>query len=145
MGVRRQLLGDFITGIRQTSMSSAELVTALHIKMPPSHSTSAFEKLGTRKYLVISIAMTAVIIGLDYTGNIDYARVAVGACSPVAQRLRLLEADMLGHKIADVIVTQSHLEPLSPISDIRASDEFRSEVVEEQIYRALYKAIAHDG
>jgi CO/xanthine dehydrogenase FAD-binding subunit len=95
--------------------------------------------------MVISIAMTAVIIGLDETGYIDYARIAVGSCSPVAQRLLSLEADIIGLKISDVCVHLSHLEPLSPISDVRASNEFRSEVVKEQIYRALHKAIAHDG
>ena len=145
LGVRRQALCDFLTGVRQTTMTSAELVIALHIKMPPTHTTSAFEKLGARKYMVISIAMTAVIIGLDETGHIDYARIAVGACSPVAQRLLSLEADIIGQKISDISVHLSHLAPLSPISDVRASNEFRSEVVKEQIYRALYKAIAHDG
>ncbi|MDG1936573.1 MAG: xanthine dehydrogenase family protein subunit M [Paracoccaceae bacterium] len=145
LGVRRQALCDFLTGVRQTTMTSAELVIALHIKMPPTHTTSAFEKLGARKYMVISIAMTAVIIGLDETGHINYARIAVGACSPVAQRLLSLEADIIGQKISDISVHLSHLAPLSPISDVRASNEFRSEVVKEQIYRALYKAIAHDG
>ena len=145
LGVRRQALCDFLTGVRKTTMTSAELVIALHIKMPPTHTTSAFEKLGARKYMVISIAMTAVIIGLDETGYIDYARIAVGSCSPVAQRLLSLEADIIGLKISDVCVHLSHLEPLSPISDVRASNEFRSEVVKEQIYRALHKAIAHDG
>jgi CO/xanthine dehydrogenase FAD-binding subunit len=145
LGVRRQALCDFLTGVRKTTMTSAELVIALHIKMPPTHTTSAFEKLGARKYMVISIAMTAVIIGLDETGHIDYARIAVGACSPVAQRLLSLEADIIGQKISDISVHLSHLAPLSPISDVRASNEFRSEVVKEQIYRALYKAIAHDG
>ena len=89
--------------------------------------------------------MTAVVIGLDKKGFIDYARIAVGACSPVAQRLLSLEADIIGHKISDVSIDKRHLEPLSPISDVRASNEFRGEVVKEQIYRALDKAIAYDG
>tara|TARA_B100001175_G_scaffold302948_1_gene297486 strand:+ start:1046 stop:1888 length:843 start_codon:yes stop_codon:yes gene_type:complete len=140
VGVRRQALCDFITGVRQTSMTSTEMVTAIHIKMPPDHTTSAFEKLGARKYMVISIAMTAVIIGLDEAGYINYARIAVGACSPIAQRLKSLEADVIGNKISDICIYKSHLEPLDPIADVRASEEFRAEVVEEQIYRALYKA-----
>ncbi len=140
VGVRRQALCDFITGVRQTSMTSTEMVTAIHIKMPPDHTTSAFEKLGTRKYMIISIAMTAVIIGLDEAGYINYARIAVGACSPIAQRLKSLEADVIGNKISDICIYKSHLEPLDPIADVRASEEFRAEVVEEQIYRALYKA-----
>ena len=145
VGVRRQALCDFITGVRKTTKTSSEMVTAVYIKMPPDHSTSAFEKLGARKYMIISIAMTAVIIGLDRSGYVDYARIAVGACSPVAQRLKSLEADIIGQKISDICIFDSYLEPLVPITDIRASEEFRSEVVVEQIYRALHKAIGNYG
>ena len=145
LGLRHEALCKFITGVRKTTMAPSELVTALHLKIPPAHTKSAFKKLGARKYMVISIAMTAVVIGLDEKGFIDYARIAVGACSPVAQRLLLLEEDIIGHKISDVSIDRLHLEPLSPISDVRASNEFRGEVVKEQIYRALDKAIAHDG
>lgn len=145
LGLRHEALCAFVTGVSKTTMAPNELVTALHLKIPPAHTKSAFKKLGARKYMVISIAMTAVVIGLDEKGFIDYARIAVGACSPVAQRLLLLEEDIIGHKISDVSIDRLHLEPLSPISDVRASNEFRSEVVEEQIYRALDKAIAYDG
>ena len=53
----------------------------------PSRST--FEKLGSRAYLVISIAMVAAVLEVDADGRIARARVAVGACSEVAQRLRV--------------------------------------------------------
>ena len=145
IGLRRQALSNFITGVRKTTKKSSEMVTAVYIKMPPCHTTSAFEKLGARKYMIISIAMTAVIIGLDDSGYVDFARISVGACSPVAQRLKSLEADIIGQKIPDICINNSHLEPLVPITDIRASDEFRSEVVAEQIYRALDKASGNYG
>ena len=59
-------------------------------------SRSAFLKLGARRYLVISIAMVAAIVEADEAGRVERARVAVGACSEVAQRLPALEAALLG-------------------------------------------------
>lgn len=144
-GIRRVPLARFITGPRQTGLRAAELVTALHFSVPPSHARGAFEKLGSRKYLVISIAMTAVIIGCDASGRIDFARVAVGACSPVACRLTALEEDLLGQIPGAIVVEPHHLAELAPISDVRADAVFRFEAVGEQIRRAVCKAAGTDG
>ena len=84
-GARMVPLQDFILGVRNTALAVDEMVTAIHIPTPPEGAGSAFEKLGSRKYLVISITMTAAVIKCDAQGAITHARVAVGACSPVAQ------------------------------------------------------------
>jgi CO/xanthine dehydrogenase FAD-binding subunit len=77
-------------------------------------------------------------------GGISEARVAVGACSPVACRLPALEAGLLGRPAGAALpeVTAAHLAPLSPISDIRGSGAYRAEVVAELIHRALAAALA---
>lgn len=141
-GTRRMRLDAFLLGPRQTALRPGELLAAVYIPRPPEHSTSAFEKLGARKYLVISIAMTAVIIGLDREGLIDIARVAVGSCAPVAKRLPALEAEMIGKRPGDVVVTQDQLTELSPITDVRADEAYRLEAVPHQITRAI-RAAAH--
>jgi xanthine dehydrogenase iron-sulfur cluster and FAD-binding subunit A len=81
-----------------------------------------FEKLGARRYLVISIAMVAGVVAVA-GDRIVAARVAVGACSAVAQRLPALEAALLGTRLADAarVPSAAHLAALSPIDDIRAS------------------------
>ncbi|RMC35272.1 FAD binding domain-containing protein [Paracoccus alkanivorans] len=144
-GTRQMPLASFIKGPRQTALRAAELVTALHLPLPPSHARGAFEKLGSRKYLVISITMTAVVIGCDASGRIDFARVAVGACSPVALRLTALEDDLLGQIPDAIVVEPHHLAELAPISDVRADAAFRMEAVGEQIRRAVCKAADANG
>ncbi len=57
---------------------------------------SDFQKLGSRSYLVISIVMVASMIETASDGTVCDARIAVGACSPVAQRLTHLESDLRG-------------------------------------------------
>ena len=139
-GARILPLQDFILGVRKTALGSDEIVTAIHIPTPPDGAGSAFEKLGSRKYLVISIAMTAALIKCDLRGLISEARVAIGACSPVALRLTQLEADLIGAKPSEVEILPSHLSQLSPIDDVRGSGGYRLDIVQEQCRRAIQKA-----
>jgi CO/xanthine dehydrogenase FAD-binding subunit len=139
-GARILPLQDFILGVRKTALALDEIVTAIHIPTPPDGAGSAFEKLGSRKYLVISITMTAALIKCDAHGLISEARVAVGACSPVALRLTQLEADLIGAKLSEVEILPSHLSLLSPIDDVRGSGGYRLDVVQEQCRRAVQKA-----
>lgn len=139
-GKRIVNLVDFILGVRKTALSSDEMVAALLIPDQPEGTRSAFEKLGSRRYLVISICMTAAHILMDSTGRIARAWVAVGSCSAVAQRLHALEADLIGQSPQDVQITTTHLSPLSPIDDIRGSGVFRLEAVQEQCRRAILRA-----
>ena len=139
-GTRILPLHDFILGVRKTALALDEIVTAIHIPTPPDGAGSAFEKLGSRKYLVISIAMTAALIKCDVRGFISEARVAIGACSPVALRLTQLEADLIGAKPSEVEILPSHLSQLSPIDDVRGSGGYRLDIVQEQCRRAIQKA-----
>jgi CO/xanthine dehydrogenase FAD-binding subunit len=136
-------LQDFILGVRKTALALDEIVTAIHIPTPPDGAGSAFEKLGSRKFLVISIAMTAALIKCDAHGLISQARVAVGACSPVALRLTQLEADLIGVNPSEVEISPAHLSQLSPIDDVRGSGGYRLDIVQEQCRRAIQKAAAN--
>ncbi len=144
-GTRAIALSEFITGVRRTDLQNDELVTAILLPVPPTHVRGAFEKLGSRRYLVISITMTAAVIGLDTEGRIDHACIAVGACSPVAQRLTTLECDLLGKTLDQVEVTEAHLASLSPIDDVRGSGEYRLDAVAEQCLRAIKRAGGENG
>jgi xanthine dehydrogenase small subunit len=124
-GVRRVPMANFITGYRQTACRPDEIVTALIVPKLRA-ARSDFLKLGARAYLVISITMVAGVIRLD-GGLIAEARIAVGACSAVPQRLPALEAALIGQSVHDGadIVDDAHLAHLSPIDDIRASAAYR--------------------
>ncbi|AGI67923.1 molybdenum hydroxylase family protein [Octadecabacter antarcticus 307] len=140
-GTRTIALSNFIQGVRQTNRANDELLTAIIIPDAPNNTCSAFEKLGSRKYLVISITMSSAVVACNADGKITYARVAVGACSPVAQRLYGLEEDMIGKTVEQVVVARQHLAALSPIDDIRGSGSYRLDVVAEQCTRAIQRAL----
>lgn len=143
-GPRLVALGDFITGVRKVDLAPDEIVTAIEIPPLPAGARAAFQKLGARRYLVISMTMTAAVIDCGDDGRIKTARIAVGACSPVALRLGALEQDLIGQHPAEVRVQPHHLAPLSPIDDVRGTADFRLDAVAEQCARTIEKAASHD-
>lgn len=138
-GIRRMALQDFLMGARKTALLANEILTAIHIPPLPAVQ-GAFLKLGARRYLVISIAMVAVLVGVNARGMVITARVAVGSCAPVAQRLIGLEHALQGQMLRDTLVTPDHLAVLSPIGDVRGSADYRLDAVATLVQRALQVA-----
>jgi CO/xanthine dehydrogenase FAD-binding subunit len=138
-GGRRLPLGAFLRGNRRTALAPGELVTAIHVPRPAETERSAFLKLGARAYLVISIASVAANVATDGRGRIVRARIAVGACSAVPQRLPALEARLVGAPPGEAarLVADEHLASLSPIDDVRASAAFRRDAAITLVRRAL--------
>ena len=143
-GVRVLPLGEFITAPRKTQRRSDELLTAILVPESAHEARSHFLKLGARKYLVISIAMAAVVIEHE-KGVVRSARVAVGSCSPVALRLPLLERALQGQpfdeRLAD-LPTVGHLSALTPLDDVRASAAYRVDAALTVVKRTLAGACA---
>jgi N-methylhydantoinase B len=133
---------QFIDGYRHTTLAPDEIVTA--ILVPDAPGRGAFVKLGARRYLVISIVMAAAVLDVGGDGLIRDARIAVGACSPVAQRLPMLELDMARQPIAAAAarVRADHVSHLSPIDDVRASGAYRRHAAVE-VVRQLLSGSAH--
>ena len=136
-GTRVLALADFLRGPRQTTRRADELVLGLRIPVANATARSVFEKLGARRYLVISIVMVAVVAELADDGTVAWARVAVGACSPVARRLPALEAALIGRRPDPALVQAEHLAPLAPIDDVRGSAAYRRTAVVVLLRRAV--------
>ncbi|HWA37465.1 MAG TPA: xanthine dehydrogenase family protein subunit M [Burkholderiales bacterium] len=138
-GSRVLPLDAFLLGPRKTALEPGELVTAVHVPAPRAAAHSHFAKLGARRYLVISIAMVAAVVETE-RNIVQAARVAVGACSPVAVRLPALEADLCGIKLDKLLgerAEQRHLAPLTPIDDVRADAGYRREAALTLVRRTL--------
>jgi len=144
-GSKNMALADFILGNRKTALQPGQLLTAVLVPKPAHAARSHFLKLGAREYLVVSIAMVAATLELE-AGQVRAARIAVGACSPVAQRLPLAEAVLAG-KPCDAhlggSVRAEHMAALAPIDDVRASGEYRMEAALTLVRRVLNHLGAH--
>lgn len=142
-GTRSLPLPDFVTGYRATALQPGEIVTAVIVPAPSPRARSAFVKLGARRYLVISILMAAAVIERDHQGTIVRAAIAVGSASPVARRLGDLEAALIGLKagtLPSTVIAESHLAPLSPIDDVRATAAYRLDAARTVIGEVLDRA-----
>jgi CO/xanthine dehydrogenase FAD-binding subunit len=143
-GSRMMGLAEFIVGNRRTRRTPDELLTAVLVPCGIENAASSFVKLGARRYLVISIAMVAAVVATDDDGRIMVARVAVGSCSAVAQRLRALEAELIGALVREGfsrLMRREYFEALSPIDDVRATREYRIDASRTLVERALKQCV----
>jgi CO/xanthine dehydrogenase FAD-binding subunit len=135
-GRRVLSVDEFVRGPRQTARRPDELALGLRVPILET-AASGFEKLGARRYLVISIVMVAAVATFDAAGRIERARVAVGACAPRARRLPALEAAVIGVRPDPALVREEHLAPLAPIDDVRASAAYRRAAALELLRRVI--------
>ena len=138
-GTRRLALDVFINGARSTLLAPGEVMTAIVTPLPASTMRSAFFKLGARRYLVISIAMVAVALDV-VEGVVRDARIAIGACSVVAQRMREAERRLIGAPAGPDLglsIEAKDLARLSPIGDVRASADYRRDAALSLLRRAI--------
>jgi CO/xanthine dehydrogenase FAD-binding subunit len=144
--IRTLPLEQFVLGNRQTALSQDELLLALKLPLLSNKARSAFLKLGHRRYLVISIAMVAVVVDFDQDDVLSHCRIAVGACSKVALRIKSLEVKLLGVARSEVLTVAKEFislvtDVITPMDDIRGSADYRFDAVQTLIVRALEQAI----
>jgi len=139
-GTRHLPLHTFITGNRRTEIGDDEVLSSILIPEASAKGHSSFLKLGTRKYLVISIAMVAARVTIE-DNHVESAAIAIGSCSEVAQRLTDLEAALIGCSVNDLRIQTDLIEAaLSPIADIRSDAEYRLKAASALVHRALREA-----
>jgi CO/xanthine dehydrogenase FAD-binding subunit len=141
--IRREPLSSFIMGNRKTTLASDEIVTRILVPESSALGVSSFQKLGARKYLVISIAMAAVRLVITRK-VITNAAIAIGSCSETAKRLHALEVSVLGaseSQINGLSISPDLLSELAPIDDVRATAAYRQEAAGALIRAALLAAM----
>jgi CO/xanthine dehydrogenase FAD-binding subunit len=144
-GRREVPVGEFVTGNRRTMRGSDELVTAVLVPLPGESARSTFLKLGSRAYLVISIAMVACVVELDGDGHIATARIVVGACSEVPQRIGPAEARLVGRVPGPALpaeIVADDLAALTPIDDVRGTADYRRGAALTLVRRAVTELVA---
>jgi xanthine dehydrogenase FAD-binding subunit len=89
---RRVPLSEFVVGPGKTALEDDELLVSIECDALPGWG-GAFEKVGHRRSLVISVVCLAVLVKPDETGTrFAAARVAIGGIGPVPERLSEVEA-----------------------------------------------------
>jgi CO/xanthine dehydrogenase FAD-binding subunit len=144
-GRREVAVGEFVVGNRRTIRRAEELLTAILVPAPSRTSRSTFLKLGSRAYLVISIASVAAVVDVGVDGRVASARIAVGACSEVPMRIEAAEARLVGEVASPSLanaIDASDLDVLSPIDDVRGTAAYRRDVALTLVRRAVTELVS---
>jgi len=132
-------LDAFLLGPGQTALASGEIVRAIRVPVPDRPLAPFFHKVGKRRALTIAIASVGALIGVS-NGHFDEVRLAAGSVAPVPLRLRDVETHLRGVELTDRAIGEAArlaTEAVSPIGDVRASADYRRQVVGELVARAL--------
>jgi CO/xanthine dehydrogenase FAD-binding subunit len=136
-GVRTIDAKDFFTGPKKTVLRAGELLTRVLIGKPFLGGGSAFRKIGKRNGQAISQVNVAVWVKTSGRGSvIEDARVVFGSVAPTPLRLRGAEAALRGERARGgrlpgeplARALRSIEEEIKPITDVRASVEYRRAV-----------------
>ena len=132
-------VSDFYQGVRKTLLKNGEMVTDLRFyKMQPNQKGS-FIKYLLRNTHGISVANVTIIMGFEGNSIID-ANIALGAVTPTIIRAKKAEEFLLGKAINKKTIAEVGslcLEAATPISDIRASEEYRNHLIPLLVERAM--------
>ncbi len=142
-GSREISLETFFTGPGKTVMEPGEILKRVIIPRLEPGQFSVYLKFGPRRAMDIAVVGVAVslIFGRDRTCR--EARVALAAVAPTPLRAPRTEAALVG-KIDEAAITHAAAEAMAeakPISDVRASAEYRRHLVGVLVKRAVSQVI----
>lgn len=140
-GERWVQLEEFFTGPGRTVLQPGEFIRTLRLPIPEPGFRSFFHKVGKRNALTIAIASLGVLLRLEGTLLKD-VRMAVGSVAPTPKRLRSIETELTGRTLDEATVAAARgliVNAITPISDVRASADYRKNVIGDLLVRALRK------
>jgi carbon-monoxide dehydrogenase medium subunit len=145
---RKIPLAEFYTGAHRTVLSG-ELIEEIIIPAVPGGVRTgwAFQKLG-RTETDISLVNAAAGLQIDARGRIKWARIALGAVGPTPSRALKAEDLLRGKVLNEELLTQAGIavmQEVHPISDARASAEYRCEMSAVLVRRALRECATQAG
>jgi len=136
-------LDRFFVGPRHTVLEKDEVVTRITFPKPKDPLAGSHIKFGLRNAMAISVASVAVM--LEREGKrCRKARVALGSVAPKPIRAYGVEKRLEGEEVDRELLEACALvvrEEISPISDIRASAEYRRLVASVLFRRAVDEAL----
>ena len=140
---------DFFVGPGKTSLKQDEILYKIIIPEWRENEIGFFNKLGQRNAMSISIASVAVKLEREKDNKFKKAFVSFGAVSPVVNRAtkceNLLTERELDSKDYIFEAANCALDEVNPITDVRATREYRREVSKYLLYESLLNLLGIGG
>ena len=142
-GTRTVDLDGFFLGPGMTNLGDGEILTSLKIPLAGNRQGSVYDRVSARNAMDLAVVSVAVLLGLDGDEKIVKARIAFGAVAPTPIRMPAVEKQLEGNVLSDELVLESAelaAQACQPISDLRASANYRREMVKNLCRRGLLSA-----
>jgi carbon-monoxide dehydrogenase medium subunit len=141
-GERKIPLREFFIGPRETVLETTDIVVAIEVAAPAPGTGSASIRQGGRVSLSLPMASAAAVVVMD--GEVcRHAGVALGAVAPVPIVASSASEALIGNPLTEAVVDEAAEKAsvaTAPIDDIRATKEYRLELVKVLTRRVLRAA-----
>ena len=141
-GERTVGLRDFFVGPRETVLDPADVVVAIEVAPPSPGAGDASLRQGGRVSLSLPMASAAAVVAMDGKTCLQ-AMVALGAVAPIPIVAPAAGEAIAGRELNEDVLREAGeraAEAAVPIDDLRASKEYRLELVKVLTRRVLVAA-----
>jgi carbon-monoxide dehydrogenase medium subunit len=124
-------------------LKPTELMREVRIPTLPPRTGSAYARLSYRDVLDLCIVGVASCVSLDGQNRVTSVRLALGSVAPRPIRATNTEAFLAGKELTDEVIVEAgrvSSQDANPISDQRASAEYRRQMMPVLTRRSLTRA-----
>ncbi len=139
-GSRTVPLADWFLGPKETQLAAGGIVTGVTLHLPTADHAAVFLKLARYSGEDLAQANLAILVTAEH----EY-RMAFGAVAPRPFRAETLETRLGGKPLSDDLIADVQMlvdEEISPITDVRASAEYRTHMCRVMLERGLRAAVS---
>lgn len=136
-------IGEFFKDVRKTALTPGEIVTEIAVQELGKGECAAYIKHAVRKAMDLAIVGVAAWLKMDGKKCLD-CRIALGAVATTPIRSARAEKILTGKELTEELIGQAGVaasEDCSPISDVRASAEYRKDMIRVFTKRSIRKAL----
>ncbi len=132
-------LESLYTGYKQNCMATGEVLSWIRVARPTATEWMQAYKISKRQEDDISAVALAIRVDMNTSNKVSAVSIGAGGVGPVPARATHAEQAMLGQawQLETIQAAQRALaQQFSPISDMRASAEYRAQVLGNLMHRA---------
>lgn len=139
-GDRDIAIEDFYLGYKKIDLQPNEVLVRVRTPLPRPAERLQLYKVSRRRDMDISTVTAAFLLTIE-SASIVSARVALGGVGPVVMRVPQTETFLAGKDFTLTAMKQAGQiarDEVTPISDVRGSDKFRQQLVENLFLKCYY-------
>jgi len=141
---RRMKLSEFLKGPGLTAAEHDEILLGVECDALPGYG-GAFEKVGHRRSLVISVICLSALVRMDASRrSFQDVRLAIGGVGPTAKRMTMIEERLNGQAVTAALL-RDVMQVCDEFIQSRSRQEYRKQVTPGFLARALAKAMKTAG